>query len=145
MRTAIPSFGGSAKTPWNRGRLIGQKRPLRPKEVWAIRVRLQLEGRKRDLALFNLAPDGQLRGCDLVPLRVSDVCVGDRVQDRATVIQQKTGRPVQFEITEQSRAAIRDWLANIAPGTNQYLSIAGLNAPVSMTRLMGRTRCAERR
>ena len=56
MRTAIPSFGGSAKTPWNRGRLIGQKRPLRPKEVWAIRVRLQLEGRKRDLALFKTDP-----------------------------------------------------------------------------------------
>ena len=121
MRTAIPSFGGSAKTPWNRGRLIGQKRPLRPKEVWAIRVRLQLEGRKRDLALFNLAVDSKLRGWDLVRLRVSDVCVGDRVQDRATVIQQKTGRPVQFEITEQTRAAIRDWLANVAPGTNQYL------------------------
>src|SRR5215813_592199 len=79
--------------------LIGQKRPLKPKDVWAIRVRLQLEQRKRDLALFNLAIDRKLRGFDLVRLRVGDVCVGGRVQDRATVVQQKTGRPVQFEIT----------------------------------------------
>jgi integrase len=121
MHTAIPSFIGFLKAPWNKGRLIGQKRPLRPREVWAIRVRLQLEQRRRDLALFNLAIDSKLRGCDLVRLRVSDVCVGDRVQDRARVIQQKTGRPVQFEITEQTRAAIRDWLANAAAGNNQYL------------------------
>jgi hypothetical protein len=100
MRSVIPSLVGFAKTPWNKDRLIGQKRPLRPKEVWAIRVRLQLERRKRDLALFNLAIDSKLRGCDLVRLQVSDVCVGSRVQDRATVVQQKTGRPVQFEITE---------------------------------------------
>jgi integrase len=109
-----------ARTPWNKGRLIGQKRPLKPKDVWAIRVRLQLEPRKRDLALFNLAIDSKLRGCDLVRLRVSDVCVGGRVQDRATVIQQKTRRSVQFEITEQTRAAIRDWLAN-TPGNSQHL------------------------
>ena len=121
MDTAMPSFIGFLKAPWNKGRLIGQKRPLRPREVWAIRVRLQLEQRRRDLALFNLAIDSKLRGCDLVRLRISDVCVGDRVQDRATVIQQKTGTPVQFEITEQTRAAIRDWLANAAAGNNQYL------------------------
>src|SRR5215813_7927756 len=121
MHTAIPSFVGSAEAPWNKGRLIGQKRPLRPKEVWAIRVRLQLERRRRDLALFNLAIDSKLRGCDLVRFRVSDVCVGDRVQDRATVIQQKTGRPVQFEITEQTQAAICDWLANTDSGNGQYL------------------------
>jgi len=92
MLAAIPSFVGFAKAPWNKGRLIGQKRPLRPREVWAIRVRLQLEKRKRDLALFNLAIDSKLRGCDLVRLRVSDVCIGGRVQDRATIIQRKTGR-----------------------------------------------------
>jgi hypothetical protein len=97
----------SHRAPWNKGRLIGQKRPLKPKEVWAIRVRLQLEERRRDLALFNLALDSKLRGCDLVRLQVSDVCVGSRVRDRATVIQRKTGRPVQFEITEQTRAAPR--------------------------------------
>jgi hypothetical protein len=89
MHTAIPSFVGFAKTPWNKGRLIGQKRPLRRREVWAIRVRLQLKKVKRDLALFNLAIDSKLRGCDLVQHRVSDVRVGGRVQDRATIIQRK--------------------------------------------------------
>jgi integrase len=121
MRTPIPAIVGFANTPWNKGRLIGQKRPLKPKEVWAIRVRLQLEQRRRDLALFNLAIDSKLRGCDLVRLRVNDVCIGGRVPDRATVVQQKTGRPVQFEITEQTRAAIRDWLANGALGDRQFL------------------------
>ena len=111
----------SHRAPWNKGRLIGQKRPLKPKEVWTIRVRLQLEERRRDLALFNLALDSKLRGCDLVRLQVNDVCVGGRVRDRATVIQRKTGRPVQFEITEQTRAAIRDWVANSVPGNGQYL------------------------
>ena len=108
-----------ARTPWNKGRLVGQKRPLKPKDVWAIRVRLQLEQRKRDL--FNLAIDSKLRGCDLVRLRVNDVCVGGQIRDRATVIQQKTGRPVQFEITEQTRAAIRDWLADTGPASGRYL------------------------
>ena len=121
MRTGIPSLAGFAKTPWNKGRLIGQKRPLKPKEVWAIRVRLQLEKRRRDLALFNLAIDSKLRGCDLVRLRLNDVCVGGRVRDRATVTQRKTGRSVQLEITEQTRAAIRDWLASSALRDGQYL------------------------
>src|SRR5829696_8140289 len=81
VQTMIPTLVGFAKTPWNEGR------PLKPKEVWAIRVRLQLEVRKRDLALFNLAIDSKLRGCDLVSLKVEDVCFGGRVRDRATVIQ----------------------------------------------------------
>jgi hypothetical protein len=89
MHTMTSSFVGSTKALWNKGRLIGQKRPLRPSEVWAIRVRLQLEKRKRDLALFNLAIDSKLRGCDLVQVRVNDVCIGGRVQDRATIIQRK--------------------------------------------------------
>lgn len=80
--------------PWNKGRLLGQKRPLRPKDVWTIRVRLQLECRKRDLAMFNLAIDSKLRGCDLVRLQVNDICKGGRVRDRAVVIQKKTGRAV---------------------------------------------------
>ena len=113
MHTTIPTLVGFAKAPWNKGRLIGQKRPLKPKDVWAIRVRLQLKGRKRDLALFNLAIDSKLRGCDLVSLQVDDVYVGGRVRDRATVIQRKTGRPVQFEITEQTRSSIRDWLSEV--------------------------------
>ena len=108
MRTSIPTLVGFTKSPWNKGRLIGQKRPLKPKEVWAIRVGLQLERRSRDLALFNLAIDSKRRGCDLVRLTVNDVCVGGQVRDRATVIQQKTGRPVQSETTEQTRAAIHD-------------------------------------
>ena len=92
--------------PWNKGRLTGQKRPLKPKDVWAIRVRLQLHHRARDLALFNLAIDSKLRGCDLVRLQIDDVCAGGRVRERATIIQKKTGRPVQFEITEQTRLSI---------------------------------------
>ena len=100
---------------------MGQKRPLKPKDVWAIRVRLQLEQRRRDLALFNLAIDSKLRGCDLVRLRINDICVGGHVRDRATVIQMKTTRPVQFEITEQTRAAIRDWMTSAQLGTGQYL------------------------
>jgi hypothetical protein len=79
MLTTIPTLVGFARAPWNKDRLTGQKRPLKPKEVWTIRVRLQLEWRRRDLALFNLAIDSKLRGCDLVRLRVNDVCVGDRV------------------------------------------------------------------
>ena len=115
MRTAIPLPVPCTRAPWNKGRLIGQKRPLKPKDVWAIRVRLQLQGRKRDLALFNLAIDSKLRGCDLVRLQVDDVCAGGRVRHRGTVIQKKTGRPVQFEITEQTRISclcrrrLRDW------------------------------------
>src|SRR6516225_10445209 len=103
---------------WNKARLIGQKLPLKPKDVWTIRVRLQLEDRKRDLAMFNLAIDNKLRACDLVRLRIDDVLAGDRVRDRASVVQKKkkTGRPVQFEITEQTRSAISDWVAALGAG-----------------------------
>ena len=90
------------RTPWNKGKLVGQKAPFRLKEIWAIRVRLQLYGRIRDLALFNLAIDSKLRACDLVRLRVRDVSHGNRVGARAIIMQQKTQRPVQFEITEQT-------------------------------------------
>lgn len=98
---------------WNRGRLTGQKRPLKPRDVWTIRVRLQLEGRKRDLAMFNLGIDSKLRGCDLVRLQVNDVCVGGRVRDRAIVVQKKTGLPVQFELTEQTRSSVEGWLGPV--------------------------------
>ena len=165
MHDTIPTFVGFAKAPWNKGRLIGQKRPLKPKEVWAIRVRLQLEGRKRDLALFNLAIDSKLRGCDLVSLRVDDVCAGGRVRDRATVIQKETGRPVQFEITEQTRSSIRDWIADLKNGhylfpsrrhgephlsTRQYARIvhswvesAGLDSSAYGTHSMRQTKAAQ--
>ena len=107
--------------PWNKGRITRQKRPLKPKDVWAIRVRLQLEHRARDLALFNLAIDSKLRGCDLVSLQVDDICTGDRVRDRTTVIQKKTSRPVQFEITEQTRASIQAWLPKVDARNGKYL------------------------
>ena len=109
------------REPWNKGRLIGQKRPLRPKDVWAIRVRLQIGGLERDLALFNLAIDSKLRACDLVALRINDVDAGGRIRERTTVVQRKTGRPVQFEITEPTRAALRDWLARLGPSSGGYL------------------------
>src|SRR6516225_113336 len=101
--------------------VIGQKRPLKPKDVWSIRVRLQVERRARNLALFNLAIDSKLRGCDLVRLQIDDVSVGGRVRDRTTIVQKKTGRPVQFEITEQTRAAIQAWLADIRSRNTRYL------------------------
>jgi integrase len=120
MATAI-SVPAPRREPWNKGRLIGQKRPLKPKDVWTIRVRLQMERRRRDLAMFNLAIDSKLRGCDLVRLRVDDVCAAGRVRDRATVTQKKTGRPVQFEITEQTRTAIAEWLAAVGSRRGAYL------------------------
>jgi integrase len=115
MSTEVKTRSSHSCIPWNKGRLVGQKRPLRPKDVWAIRIRLQIERRKRDLAMFNLAIDSKLRGCDLVALRVDEICAGGRVRDRATIVQHKTGRSVQFEITEQTRASIQDWL-NARPG-----------------------------
>ena len=98
------------KGPWNKGKLVGQKRPLKPQEIWAIRVRLQLKNNVRDLALFNLALDSKLRGCDLVTLKVSDVAQGQEVQNRALVVQQKTGRPVRFEITPQTQQSVGQWI-----------------------------------
>lgn len=96
--------------PWNKGKLVGQKAPLRLKDIWAIRVRLQIAERTRDLALFDLAIDSKLRACDLIKLRVRDVAHGEHVSTRAMVMQQKALRPVQFEITEQTRFAIAAWI-----------------------------------
>ena len=96
--------------PWNKGRLVGQKPPLKPQQIWAIRIRLQLQGKVRDLALFNLALDSKLRACDLVALRVSDVSTGDGIASRAQIVQRKTGRPVQFEITSATRDALEAWI-----------------------------------
>jgi integrase len=104
-----------------KGKLTGQKPPLKPKEVWAIRIRLQIYQKTRDLALFNLAIDSKLRSCDLVALQVSDVFVAGSVRDRAVVIQQKTGRPVQFELTEQTRQTVNDWLNQKGPYNEEYL------------------------
>ena len=108
-------------TPWNKGKLLGQKPPLKLKEIWAIRIRLQLDHRARELALFNLAIDSKLRGCDLVALRVHDVVQGSHVAARAIVMQKKTQRPVQFEITEQTRDAVAAWITAARLKPEQFL------------------------
>ena len=109
------------REPWNKGKLIGQKAPLKLKEIWAIRVRLELSKRIRDLALFNLAIDSKLRACDLVKLKVRDISHGDRISSRAIVMQQKTERPVQFEITEQTRKSISEWLQFASLRSDSFL------------------------
>jgi len=113
----VPSTLG----PWNRGKQIGQKLPLKAKEVWAIRTHLQVRRRLRDLALFNLAIDSKLRGCDLLKLRVRDIARSGPIRQRATVLQQKTGRCVTFEITETTRNALSDWLASKPKKPGDYL------------------------
>ncbi|NDR55833.1 tyrosine-type recombinase/integrase [Aliiruegeria sabulilitoris] len=100
------------RQPWNKGRVVGQKRPLLPNHVWAIRVRLELAERKRDLALFNLAIDSKLRGCDLVKLEVADVYAAGLVKERTSIIQSKTDKPVRFEISEGTRKSIAQWIAD---------------------------------
>lgn len=123
---------------WNKGRIVGQKRPLQISHIWGIRIRLELEGKTRDLALFNMALDSKLRGCDLVKLKVSDVAYGSSVSSRATVLQQKTGSPVQFEITKGTREAVtaliklgnlhsNDFLFRSRVGTNQHISTRQYN------------------
>ena len=108
------------REPWNKGKIVGQKAPFKLKDIWALRVRLQMEGRVRELALFNLGIDSKLRGCDLVGLKVRDVCHGDQVAARATVMQHKTQRPVQFEITQATRDAVQAWIkqAGLRPETS---------------------------
>ena len=105
----MDSITSKAKSvgPWNKGRLVGQKLPLKLREIWAIRIRLQLSTQVRDLALFNLAIDSKLRGCDVVKVRIGDVVSGGRVRDRAVVVQQKTKRPVQFKLMDTARKTIR--------------------------------------
>ncbi len=97
--------------PWNKGKVVGQKSPLKLKDIWAIRIRLQHGNKIRDLALFNLAIDSKLRACDLVKLRVSHVSHGGQIASRAIVMQQKTGRPVRFEMTQSTREAVQAWIA----------------------------------
>ena len=106
-----PHLFRTPKKPWNAGRIMGPKAPLKPKHVWAIRQQLKANGRCRDLAMFNCAIDAKLRACDLVRLTLSDVAPGGVLRTRSTVIQQKTGRPVPFEITEPTREALASWLA----------------------------------
>ena len=109
------------RTPWNKGKLVGAKPPLRPNQVWSIRTRLLIERRTRDLALFNLAIDSKLRGCDVVALRVKYVAPNGYAVDRATVRQKKTGRPVKFELTDQTRQAVDEFLKEAGKRPGQYL------------------------
>src|ERR1022692_4236228 len=118
------------RDPWNKGKLVGEKWPLKLRDIWAIRVRLELSNRKRELALFNLALDSKLRGCDLVQLRVRDVAHGDRIAARAIVMQQKTHRPVQFEITEPTRKSVYAWIRHAALKAEDYLLPSRLRLPV---------------
>jgi integrase len=111
MQDQVNATTAPKRVPWNKGKLTGAKPPLRPKHVWSIRTKLQIEGRTRDLAMFNLAIDSKLRGCDVVAIRVEDVAAGGYTADRATVRQKKTGRPVRFELSEQTRQAVDDYLA----------------------------------
>ena len=129
---------GRGQQPWNKGLLVGQKKPLEPKHVWSIRVRLEIARSKRDLAIFNLAIDSKLRG-DLVKLRLEDICSGTNVRRRATIVQKKTGRPVQFEISEQSRNSVEVWLPMLRTIGSRYLFPSRLHAsPHISTRQYGR-------
>ena len=107
--------------PWNRDKIVGQKLPLKLKEIWAIRIRLQLAGKLRDLALFNLAIDSKLRACDLVKIRIRDISHQNSVTPRATVMQQKTQTPVQFEITEGTRESLSAWISHAGLGGSDYV------------------------
>ena len=115
------NFSNPRPAPWNRGKLIGAKPPLRPKHIWSIRMKLQVEGRKRDLALFNLAIDSKLRGCDVVSIKVEDVAPRGFAVDRATVRQKKTGHPVKFELTEQTRQALDDYIQASRKRAGEFL------------------------
>ena len=115
------STGNASREPWNKGKIVGQKAPFKLKDIWALRVRLQMQGRVRELALFNLGIDSKLRGCDLVALRVRDVCHGDQMASRAIVMQHKTQRPVQFEITASTRDALQTWIKQAGLRSEDFL------------------------
>jgi integrase len=113
--------------------LIGAKTPLRPKHDWSIRTKLQIAGRAHDLAMFNLAIDSKLRGCDVVRLKVEDVAPHGHAVDRATVRQKKTGQPVKFEMTEQTREAVDSYIGatNKKPGEFLFSSRRGRDQPIT--------------
>ena len=144
------------REPWNKGKLVGQKPPLKPKDIWAIRIQLQNAHQVRDLAI-----DSKLRGCDLVNLRVRDVTHGNQILARALVVQRKTQRPVQFELTEPTRVAVAAWIEKAKLKPEQCLfssrlpsrpisqldntpgsSITGLLPSGSIRPSMARTSCA---
>jgi integrase len=121
------------RVPWNKGKLTGAKPPLRPKHVWSIRTKLQIEGRARDLAMFNLAIDSKLRGCDVVAIRVDDIAAGGYAADRATVRQKKTGWPVRFELSEQTRQSVDDYLKTTSKRPGEFLFTGRRGPGLSMT------------
>lgn len=120
-------------TAWNQGQIVGKKRPLKLREIWEIRIRLKIVGNSRNLALFDLALDSKLRGCDLVGLHVADVATAGQVTSRATIIQRKTQKPVQFEITRQTRDSLAIWIEEKELRGSNYLfpSRNGDNCPLS--------------
>ena len=122
------------QVPWNKGKLVGQKLPLKLQEIWAIRIRLQLDNRYRDLALFNLAVDSKLRACDLLNLRVSDISTGGRVDSRSIIMQRKTRRRVQFEITARTRDSLTDWIGRAELRSSEFLFPSGLNRSMHLSR-----------
>jgi len=111
----------SSREPWNKGKIVGQKTPFKVKDVWALRAYLKVDSRIRELALFNLGIDSKLRGCDLVALKVRDVCHGEQVASRATIVQHKTQRPVQFEITPSTREAVQRWIKRAELRSEDFL------------------------
>jgi integrase len=128
---AIPAT--AKHTPWNKGKLTGAKPPFRPKHVWSIRSKLQWEGRPRDLAMFNVAIDSKLRGCDIVALRVEDIAPNGYTVDRATIRQRKTGQCVRFELTEQTRQAVDDYLRAASKKAGEFLFAGRRGSRRSMT------------
>ena len=130
---AMPISSTLKRPPWNKGKLTGAKPPLRPKHVWTIRTKLQVEGRMRGLAMFNLAIDSKLRGSDVVALKVEDVAPNGYSADRATVRQKKTGQPVRFELTEQTRQAVDDYVRVAGKKSGEYVFTGRLRSERSMT------------
>ena len=126
--TETSSAAGLPRPAWNKGKITGPKPPLRPSHVWAIRAKLDLEKRTRDLAMFNLAIDSKLRGCDLVALRVDDVAPNGYAKSRANIRQRKTGRPVRFQLTEPTREALDNYLRGTNRKAGEYLFPGGRNS-----------------
>lgn len=122
-----------SKEPWNKGKLVGQKLPLKLKDVWAIRIRLQVAHQVRDLALFNLAIDSKLRACDLVSLKLRDICHGSQILRRAKIVQQKTHQPVQFEITPQTSDSLNDWINTRRLTLNNWLFPSRINTQLHIS------------
>src|SRR5262249_26280928 len=128
------------REPWNKGKIVGQKAPFKLKDIWALRVRLQMESRARELALFNLGIDSKLRGCDLVALKVRDICHRDQVAARASIVQHKTQRPVQFEITAVTRDAVQPGIRQQGPTWELASTPASLGIGSTRWGLTGRLR-----